>query len=255
MSAKETGSVKTGLVWWSKLALWILVLVFGVLYLGSVKRNERVDLPAPTAAPVSNPAPEGLPLAGAIETGSAGPSESSGPAQEVAAEPRSLPSDEQAEPAPRPAEAPEPVRTVESAAFAESLLNKGPGGEIPGASPGSGAEAPGEGSNLTALPPRESPVGAANLGAVQTAEDEIGAAVPRAHPIPVRPAPGQEPGGGSGGPETEEVERARILMEYEAMRRSAEEQMRQHWPAMGPPGPAVFRPGPPVYGPWGYPIR
>jgi hypothetical protein len=253
MSATETRSAKTGLVWWSKLALWILVLVFGVLYLGSVKRNERVDLPAPAAGPASTPA--ALPPSGAIDLGPPGPSEPSGPAQEVTAEPVSLSSDAQAEQAPRPAEAPEPLRTVESAAFAESLLNKAPGGEVPGASPGSAAEVPGEGSNPNALPPRESPVGAADLGAAQTVQEEIGSPVPQAQPIPVRPVPGPEPGGGSGGTETEEAERARILMEYEAMRRSAEEQMRQHWPPMGPPGGAVFRQGPPVYGPWVYPTR
>ena len=61
MSATESGSAKTGLVWWSKLALWILVLVFGALYLGSVKRNARVDVPAPAAAPASIPVPEVLP--------------------------------------------------------------------------------------------------------------------------------------------------------------------------------------------------
>ena len=251
MSATESGSPKTGLVWWSKLALWILVLVFGVLYLGSVKHNARVDVPAPAAPPASIPVPEVLPPAGANATGSAGPSEPSGRAQEVAAEPVSPPSDDQADRAPRPAEAPEPVRAAESAAFADSLLNKATVEEAPGVRPAPVAEAPGGGSNATALPPRGSAVGAADIGAQQTAEEGIVSPGPRAQPKPVRPAPVQE----SGVRETKEVERARILMEYEAMRRSAEERTRQHLPPRPVPGWPVFPHGHPVYGPWGYPTR
>jgi hypothetical protein len=251
MSATESGSAKTGLVWWSKLALWILVLVFGALYLGSVKRNARVDVPAPAAAPASIPVPEVLPPAGAIGTGPAGPSEPSGRAQEVAAEPVSPPSDEQSDRAPRPVEAPEPVRAAESAAFADSLLNKATGEESPGALPAPVAEAPGGGSKSTALPPRGAPVGAADIGAQQTAEEGIGGPGPQAKPEPVRPAPGQA----SGVRETKEAERARILMEYEAMRRSAEERTRQHLPPRRAAGWPVFPHGHPVYDPWGYPTR
>lgn len=251
MSPTESGSAKTGLVWWSKLALWILVLVFGVLYLGSVKRSARVDVPAPAATPASIPVPEVPPPAGAIGTASPGPSEPSGRAQEVAAEPVSPPSDDQADGAPRPAEAPEPVRAAESAAFADSLLNKATGDEAPGVLPAPVAEAPGGGSNATTLPPRGSPVGAADLGAQQTADEGIAGPGPQAQPEPVRPAPGQE----SGVPETKEAERARILMEYEAMRRSAEERTRQHLPPRRAPGWPVFPHGHPSYGPWGYPVR
>jgi hypothetical protein len=251
MSATGSGSAKTGLVWWSKLALWTLVLVFGVLYLGSVKRSARVDVPAPAAAPASIPVPEVPPPGGAIGTGPPGPSEPSGRAQEVAAEPISPPSDDQADGAPGPVEAPEPVRAAESAAFADSLLNKATGEEAAGALPAPVAEAPGGRSNATTLPPQGSPVGAADIRAQQTVDEGIGGHGPQAQPKPVRTAPGQE----SGVPETKEAERARILMEYETMRRSAEERTRQHWPPRRAPGWPVFPHGHPVYGPWGYPTR
>ena len=64
MSTAEAGSAKSGLGWWPKLVLWTLVLVFGTLYLGSVKRNSAVDAPGPAtrgakgaAAEVAPPAP------------------------------------------------------------------------------------------------------------------------------------------------------------------------------------------------------
>jgi hypothetical protein len=45
MSTAEAGSAKPGLGWWPKLVLWTLVLVFGVLYLSSVKRAPPSPLP------------------------------------------------------------------------------------------------------------------------------------------------------------------------------------------------------------------
>jgi hypothetical protein len=58
-------------------------------------------------------------------------------------------------------------------------------------------------------------------------------------------------------PETQEAERARILMEYRSLQRAAEEQMRQYRRQMGMPPPAGLPYGYPGYGhhPWVYPSR
>ena len=72
MSTADTGPTKTSLGPWPKLVLWSLVLVFGVLYLGSVKRNPAVDSQTVVPASQATLAPEVLPALGQAGTDSGG---------------------------------------------------------------------------------------------------------------------------------------------------------------------------------------
>lgn len=241
MSTAEAGSAKSGLGWWPKLVLWTLVLVFGALYLGSVKRNSAVDAPVPATqeakgaaaevappAPVPAPPPENQAPAAGLVAGAEG----------AGAEPPEAPS--------KPSKEPEPVRAAESAAFADSLLNKPP------------SEQGREGSTEAAEPASPPPLEGGKAGS--SAPSEAPAAAVAEPPTPV------QSGGASPQPPAEQeatasegqaAERARIIMEYEAMRRAAEEHMRRGWGQMGMPAPGgapYARPGY-GYGPGVYPGR
>lgn len=133
MPTAETASGGTGLGRWPKVVLWTLVLLFGLLYLGSVRRDPGGSasalgdgggvavFPGQSAA-LRGPGAEGptattdLPEVVAPARLGGGVS-APGPGSKEGAEP--LP-----EPAPSPpvAEDSEPTRAAESAAFADSLL-------------------------------------------------------------------------------------------------------------------------------------
>lgn len=299
MSTVDTGPTKTSLGPWPKLVLWSLVLVFGVLYLGSVKRNPAVDSQTVVPASQATLAPEVLPALGQAGTDSGG---------------QQAPGDDQAggrsevqgEQGQAPAGDPEPVRAAESTAFAESLLIKEPGGESAGESTGridSEVESPAEAtapaatadanqpSLEVAAGPTEPPAGEGAAQSVVSAESQVamprglvapasappvvsapqmastGDEAPTAAPVEsIGPPPTAPPpqGAPTVSPEIEaavrlkesqDAERARIFKEYEAMRRTAEEQMLQYWQQMRVPRPAVMPYGYPAYGPGGYPPR
>jgi hypothetical protein len=244
MSTAEAGSAKPGLGWWPKLVLWTLVLVFGVLYLSSVKRNSALDGPVPAieetvgaAAEVASPAvPPALPSENQVPVAAAG---SGGGAEGAGAEPPAAPS-----------KAPEPVSAAESAAFADSLLNKAPTDQRPD-------EAPAE----VAKPASQPPLEAVNEGPSPLPEASgAGAAAVAEPPTPTQsgdmaPQPPAEQGAPASTGQV--AERARIIMEYEAMRRAAEEYMRRGWGQPGMPAPTgapYARPGY-GYGPGVYPAR
>ena len=129
MSTADTGTTRTSLGLWPKLVLWGLVLVFGVVYLGSVKRNPAVDphrvVPASPATQVPEVAPS-LGQAGMDSWGQQAPVvDPAGGGPEV-----------QAQQGQASAGNPEPVRAAESTAFAESLLTSDPEGESSGESTG-----------------------------------------------------------------------------------------------------------------------
>lgn len=251
MATTDAGSATTRLGLWPKLVLWSLVLVFGVLYLGSVKRNPVVDPPSTVIPSPTSPAPEVAPSPGDVGSEPVG--------QAVEGDDRTAaPASAPAEQARVPDEAPEsePVRAAESAAFVDSLLSKEVAGESPGESPDPTGPEAGSSPGGTTDGTLASPVAATASTATTT---EQGAPEPDAPPRaevaapPDLPAPG--PGIGAGSREAQEAQRAHILREYEAMRRAADEQMRQYWQQMGVPAPAAMPYGPPGYGPWGYPQR
>jgi hypothetical protein len=258
MSTAESGSAKPGLGLWPKLVLWSLVLVFGVLYLGSVKRNPAVEAPMPVSVSPPPAEPEAAPSPGdaGLDPG----------AQQVPAEDQVLAgAGGQEEQVQAPAGDSEPVRVAESAAFVDSLLNKEVADESPGESPGATApearsppvRTPAAGTPDSTLPaaeaPDDRPVTAASVESVGSTPD----AAAKAPPAQGEPAPSHEVVSGDMAQEPREAQRERILKEYEAMRRAAEEQMRQYWQQRGRPGPAGMPYGHPGYGygPGGYPPR
>jgi len=240
MSTAETGSAKSGLGWWPKLVLWTLVLVFGALYLGSVKRNSAVDAPVPATQETKGAAVEVAPPAPfpaspaehqAVAAAAVGPT---GGAESAGAEPQKAPS--------KPSKEPEPVRAAESAAFADSLLNK-PHSDEDREGSAEAAEPPLAEGKAELPPPSEAASAAA-------AEPPTPAQSGGASPQP--PAEQKAPPS-----ESQAAERARVIMEYEAMRRAAEEHMRRSWGQMRMPAPGgapYARPGY-GYGPGVYPAR
>jgi hypothetical protein len=209
----------TGLGFWPKAVLWGGVIAIGVLYLSAVNdkasRDER-------AAPLAETAPAAEPAAVA-----GAPELDASPASAVAdlAADASAPG---AQAAPPLAPAAPPAEVVVPVAAGE-----GPPGEPAAVSPEE-AEAF---AKAVVSEPERSPEGTAPAGE-QRAEPQAETVAEPAAPV-AAPAPA---------PETMEQQRARIMAEYEAMRRRAEEDMRRRWEGMGMPGPGMMPAGPYVPG-------
>ncbi len=280
MSTAEVSTANAGLGWWPKLVLWGLVIAFGVLYLGSVKRHIGESGDSTATPPVATTT---LAPIGTVTTG--GAAETSGPAAPPAAPTGQAAS----EPEPTPA----PVQAAESAAFASGLMSAAPdsngaAGSAPGETepmPAWTAQSPPEGIKDATPPkmPRDlgQPPGPEAQGPSAAAPSSVPATAPVSAAPAVapakEPAPGRAPTvpvpiatpegagaatgpvsalppGTSPGEETMEARRRRILAEYEAMQRAAQEQMRQNWGRMVTPGYPGHAPNSPGYGqvPGGY---
>lgn len=258
-----------GLAWWPKLLLWGVVIVVGILYLGSVNKHEPKDqgeetavqtgqkVPATTAPTTPAPAEAGTeaipqeaapvetqaaasppPSAESVTVGPAAPAgetaassgqgaaeqsavtgeraaEEARVAAEVPAQPESTAGDKDGEVA-RPE-----VTPAEAKAFAEAVMKD--------------SEAERKAPEAAVAPVPEAPAPGKPAGSV-TAAPEVAAPVPPVPPpaatIPPKP-PVQE---------SIEERRARIMAEYDAMRKRAEDEMRRRWeqrdmsPAYGYPG-------------------
>lgn len=255
----ERGTPSAGLGPWTKVLLWSLVFVFGVLYLSSGKRGTQTQSPttagATTEVPVSSeppasgtsPGPEGR--VGEFEGGGRPPAADEGARGQAVEGPASASPSAQTGALADPRE---PLRAAESAAFADSLLAKEPSegsGEGTAGQRGTSADVAPEGgvSVGPAAPPTPASAGPA-------APADLGSKAPRAM---AAPTPVGEAGSAARAEEPREAARARILMEYEAMRRAAEEEMRRTGQQMGVPAPGVIPSGPPGYAPvpggfWGH---
>ena len=272
MSTPDAPAASSGLGWWPTLVLWVLVILFGVLYLGSVNRHmgESGEPAERASANTVPPMPVGASAAG-MQQGAPQAEVRAGPTEPAAATPVDS-----------------TMQAVEAAAFASSLMSAPPEREDPAPSvadapasetrgtldpPGTGG---GPAAEQGSIRPRGDPhasegvalssttAPAAALGAVPT---ETGSAHAPANSSPVdRPhepsatrtisqgVGSDPPVPGQGGGESMEARRQRVLAEYEAMRRAAQPQ-RRHWggPLMpAPPGAVPASPGY-GYGPRAYP--
>lgn len=116
------------------MALWTLVLVFGVLYLGSAKRNPEYGVPAPGDGGAVLAGRSGAPLGpDAVDRRGIDPADPTGPtvlrAENLTPGPdckQGLGPSQSPVSSPPTAEDPEPIQAVESAAFADTLLSKEP---------------------------------------------------------------------------------------------------------------------------------
>jgi hypothetical protein len=216
------------LSWWPKLMLWGIVIAFGVVYLGSTKRQAdeaRTSAEPPVQTSAESASGPGSPAA-------------MGPGTSATAPPEGA--------------APTPVQAAESAAFARSLMSTetdpeaaseeiaapaGSGEVAPGTAPVAGASVP-----MTSPPPPPLP------GTMPSAAP---AGVPDAPPAGAERATADAVAPPAAPADALEAERRRILEQYQTMRRAAEGQMPQPW------GPGMVPPpyGYPGYGPGAYPGR
>ena len=229
MATSEKARSRSGSGWLPRLILGAVVIGFGYLYLAS---SEREGGGASTAALLESiaklsPIPiKALPLSEDTVTAA------DRPVAPVKAD----------EPAARPATAmtPQPVDETESSVFARSLIQTSP---VPAADSRQGA-------------PEAAPAAVSPPPAV--AQTPV---LPQPSPAPAMPyapgAPGSQGGaiaqpeyasdaGRADGWDPMARERAQILAQYEAMRREADQRMRQGWDQMRSYAP-------PVAGPYGYP--
>jgi hypothetical protein len=270
VESTESGTAGAGLGPWTKVILWSLVFVFGVLYLSSGKRSLQTQSPTTVGVtaealhssepPGSDATPgPGVPVADV--GGGTGPAVVGEAVSDHGA--KSPPNASPSEGTSAGKDTPEPLRAAESAAFADSLLAREP--------PEGRGEAAGDRMRTSANAPPEAGVGVApqvppapaSAGPGAPTELRAEPAVPETSLAPTSQAPrataasgpGEEAGSAASVDDPLEAQRARILTEYEAMRRAAEEEMRRRWQRMGVPAPGRMPYGPPGYGPgpWGYP--
>lgn len=279
-SSEEKSSSRSGLGWFPKLILWVAVIGFGYVYLSSVDREGGGTTASAMLDSITKLSPVSL-------SSLPGFSDKEG----VAAE---SPQVAQADESPK-TEADKPVAQTESAAFARALVSDKPesSSEAPKPTPqppvsyaSAALKAPAEPAPAPAAPaPVEKPAQAPSAPTVSTPVEQpasapVVAAPAAAQPEPMSPPPAM-PAPSERAPMARmpanewaaqrEQQRAEMMAQYEAMRREADERMRQYWeqmrgampmPAMPYGHPGAYAPGympgyapgyaPGVYGP---PVR
>ena len=241
MADSENTTPRSSFGWLPKLILWGVVLTFGYLYLNSLDQQggdsshsllERISQlsPIPISA-LPGTAPKAPP---ATETHAAeSPAHPNPVAEPVAAKSAdAVRTQDKTTPAPNP----HPVNETESTVFANSLMNgermaRPVAGQPAAVTPPSAPVAEQQAPVATTAPLAP----AARQSAPSASVPSLRAAVPEAAAAPVQPVPYDR--------DWESV--ARVLARYEAMRREADERMRQYWEGM--------RNSAPVAGPYGYP--
>lgn len=221
----------TGVGWWPTLVLWGTVIAVGSLYLWSVEQHreeaapgmagQATTLTAPGADKAGIVAREPLPVAAPGPAIEAPPMPAAPPAGQSASRPASRPADQ-----------------VQAAAQVTVAIPTSPAAEPPAQAP-----AP-EPSGTAPQPAAAAEVSPMEARAFASAVTETPPAGQGPAPTPIR-TPTQTPTHTLG-----EDERARILAEYEALRRAAEADQGPRGGRGQPPGPYGARP----YGqPRGYP--
>ncbi|MCK7576191.1 MAG: hypothetical protein MZV65_10010 [Chromatiales bacterium] len=243
-SSEEKSSSRSGLGWFPKLILWVAVIGFGYVYLSSVDREGG----GTTASAMLDSIAKLSPVSLSSLPGFSDKEESAAESIEVA----------QAAEAPK-AEAAKPVAQTESAAFARALVSDKPveSAEAPKPAPqppvsyaSAALKAPTESASAPA--PAEKPAQAPSAPTAPAPVEQPASAPIAAQPEPLSPPPAM-PAPSERAPMTRmpanewaaqrEQQRAEMMAQYEAMRREADERMRQYWgqmrEAMPMPMPAV----------------
>ncbi|WP_295407389.1 hypothetical protein [uncultured Thiocystis sp.] len=240
MADSETTVPRSTFGWLPKLILWGVVIAFGYLYLNSIDKQDGgssasllekiarlspIPISAlPGSASKSAPVVESQAIASPVQQ------------QPVAEHPVSrVPETPKAVVETTPFQESRPVNEAESAVFAKSLMN-----EAPAAPP------PAVARKTVEQPPVPAPdQRMTNAAVVPSMPESAQSAAPPAWAVPpmmdsvppVRQAPYDW--------ESMARQRAQMQAEYAAMRREADERMRQYWEGM--------RNSAPVAGPYGYP--
>ena len=265
MSNRGSSASKSGLGVWPKVLIWGAVIIIGFLYIRSVAHRDMAPA-TPVQAPVAKKSSVPASAEKAPQRETRQPVEpksvlekESGTATQAAA----APPEQTAEPAPPPAgsvpAAPEPGKTSEVAAAIAVPADSKAAPETAVAKPPYGArKQSGEGSMTPeeakafakAVISEERPAPAGAEIEAKAKEPEPAAAETTKEAIaPFEPVPApQTPPQNVNPPgfQAMEAERARILAEYEAMRKAAEEEWRRMREQMGsPPAPSMpYSPAP-----------
>ena len=269
-SSEEKSSSRSGLGWFPKLILWVAVMAFGYVYLSSVDREDGGTTASSMLDSIAKLSPvslSSLPGFSDKKEESAGESAEAiqaheTPKTESAASAHALVSDKPDAAASGPAQVAETPKTVPQppVSYAAAALKM----------PADASSAPA----VSASPEQPAPVAPDVSAAVEPAASVATAPagtqpesmLPPAMPVPGESAPvARRPA--SEWAAMREQQRAEMMARYEAMRREADERMRQYWGQMpearlmppavpyGYPGYAPgYMPGyaPGVYGP---PVR
>jgi len=258
--AEEQEQPKARSGFFPKLLLWVLVIAFGYLYLGSLERNKSDEgAPATAVQPAPKPATEAKPAAPA--SAGATSAAQSQPATPGAAGRPSSGAATQAE---------RQVSKTEAEAFAQALMDKQakptaskpaqpPPPQAPAqpSKPSAAAPVPqtsaAQSPTLPLPPPRMQPsAGAQSVAPAPSAAAEPASAGKAAEAEQPSAGQAQAPSPRALSARERVYERARIAAEYRELRRQAIEQARRRWYySHAMPGPY---PSPGYYGPPGYPM-
>lgn len=246
-SSEEKSSSRSGLGWFPKLILWAAVIGFGYVYLSSVDREGG----GTTAASMLDSIAKLSPVSLSSLPGFSDKKESSTGSAEVA----------QADEAPKTEAAAKPVAHAESAAFTRALVSDTPvsSAETPKSTPqppvtyaAAAMKAPAESTPAPAAPAhaeKSAPIVSAPIEPPASAPIAAAPSAPapiasRPMPAPVAAQPPMSPSPAMSAPSEQsrmtasewaamrQQQRAEMMAQYEAMRREADERMRQYWGQM-----------------------
>ncbi|AFL75042.1 hypothetical protein [Thiocystis violascens] len=234
MADSETTASRSTFGWLPKLILWAVVIAFGYLYLNSIDQEE-----GGSSTSLLEKIAQLSPIPISALPGSASKSDPAAESQVMASPAQQSPAAEYpVSKAPETPKAQEsrPVNEAESAVFARSLMNEAP------------ATAPAAVQRQTVEQPRVPAFDRrmTNDAVAPSMPESAQSAAPPAWAVPPMMAPEESTPPVRQAPydwESMARQQARMQAEYAAMRREADERMRQYWEGMSAP----------AAGPYGYP--
>ncbi|MGQ9658930.1 MAG: hypothetical protein ACUVT0_02315 [Thermochromatium sp.] len=269
-SSEEKSSSRSGLGWLPKLILWAAVIGFGYVYLSSVDREGSGTTASSLLDSIAKLSPVSLP-------GFSDKEESAAKSTEVAQADDTPKTEATAQPVAQSGSAAKPTESTETPRVAEAPK---PAPQPPVSYAAAALKVPSEPAPASAAQvPAERPAPApakpeVSITVEPPASPPVALAPSEPAPAPVAPQPGPEslppamsapsaptlskpaPLAQMPGDEWSaqyEQQRAEMMAQYEAMRREADERMRQHWeqmrrtmpmPAMPYGYPGAYAPGP-----------
>jgi hypothetical protein len=261
--SEEKKPARSGLGWFPKLILWAAVIGFGYVYLSSVDREGGGTTAASMLDSIAKLSPVSLSSLPGFSDKEESATESTEVAQadaapktetpakpvaqtESAAYTRALASDKPTESAEAPKPAPQPPVSYATAAL------KAPAESAPAPAPAE-KPAPAPAAPMVSAPvepPASAPVAVAPSAPAPQAAQSAPMSPPPVMPAPSERAPMTRMPANEWAAQREQ-QRAEMMAQYEAMRREADERMRQYWGQMreAMPMPAVPYGHPGAYAP------
>ena len=236
MADSETTVSRSTFGWLPKLILWGVVIAFGYLYLSSIDQQEGGSSTS-LLEKIAQLSPIPISALPGSASKSAPAAENQVMASPVQQQPVAQPPVDRAPETPKAQES-RPVNDAESAVFAKSLMN-----EAPATAPAPIQSKTVEQPSVPAPDRRMT-----NVPVAPSMPESEPSAAPPAWAVPPMMAPENSAPPARQAPydwESMARQQARMQAEYAAMRREADERMRQYWEGMRGSAPAA--------GPYGYP--